>query len=96
MEWIQFIPVEYPASLEAVRQLPSVIKNSFFFDLKVLFAFFLAFIIIINNCRTASLLRGGKTSPVAVNDNLIYQFHFWLLTSAQTKLSRVIVFFNRI
>lgn len=42
----------------------------------------------------ASLLREWKTSPVTVNDNMIYQFHFWLLTSAQLNLIRVIVYFN--
>jgi hypothetical protein len=41
------------------------------------------------------LLRGWKTSPKTVNYNIIYQFHFLLLTSAQTELFRVIVSFTK-
>jgi hypothetical protein len=38
----------------------------------------------------ASLLRGWKTSQVTVNNNMIHQFHFLVLTSAQTKCLRLL------
>lgn len=48
------------------------------------------------NRTPASLLRGWKTFPVTVDDNIISQFHFRLLPSVQTKLFGVIISFNGI